>query len=139
MIFEQYAVRVVTRPMIYRLAAFIKANMDKISTLSHREALAQKVDEIAEAAFNAVSIWQTLPEGWSDEYSQLPAFTARWLDPNNPKWDEENSDWIEPLSAEFGRWLKDCVVEAGCRNFLLGAGEADEWRQQFKQLLWEVS
>ncbi|WP_282177296.1 type I-F CRISPR-associated protein Csy1 [Vibrio nereis] len=138
-IFEQYAVRAATRPLIYRLATFIKANKNEISTQSHREALEQKIDEIAEAALNAVAAWQTLPAGWSNAYSQLSAFTARWLDPANPKWQEENDDWREPLSAEFGLWLKDSVVAAGRREFILGAGEADEWRQQFKQLLWEVN
>ncbi|NAX45435.1 type I-F CRISPR-associated protein Csy1 [Photobacterium halotolerans] len=138
-IFEQYVVRAATRPLIYRLAAFIKARKDEISTQSHRKTLEQKVDEIAEAALNAVAAWQNLPAGWSNAYSQLSGFTARWLDPDNPKWQEENSDWREPLSAEFGLWLKDSVMAAGRREFLLGAGEADEWRQQFKQLLWEVN
>ncbi|PSU36286.1 type I-F CRISPR-associated protein Csy1 [Photobacterium lutimaris] len=138
LIFEQYPVRIATRQLIYYLALFIKANMDKTSTLAHRETLTQKVDEIAEAALNAVLVWQTLPAGWSDEYTQLSTFSARWLDPNNSKWHEDNSDWREPLSAEFGLWLKDSVIRAGRREFLLGAGEVNEWRQQFKQLLWEV-
>lgn len=138
-IFEQYPVRVATRPLIYRLAALINTNKEGLSTQSHRQKLEIMVDEIAEAAFNAVAAWQHLPAGWSDEYSQLSAYSARWLDPNNEKWHSENNDWREPLSAEFGRWLKDSVVAAGKREFILGAGEADEWRQQFKQLLWEVN
>ncbi|WP_087018363.1 type I-F CRISPR-associated protein Csy1 [Thaumasiovibrio subtropicus] len=138
-IFEQYTLRRVAGPMIYRLARFIKVNMHEQSTLPHREKLAQKVDEIAEALFNAVAPWQTQAPGWSDAHPQLSPHAARWIDPHNPKWQQENCDWREPLSAEFGLWLKESVVKAAKREFALSAGEADEWRQQFKQLLWEVS
>ncbi|WP_261817607.1 type I-F CRISPR-associated protein Csy1 [Vibrio gallicus] len=137
-IFEQYAFRSAVRPMIYRLALFIKNNLDEKSTLAHREKLTQKVDEIAEAMFNVAAPWQAQTTGWSDAHPQLSVYAARWLDPNHTKWQQDNLDWREPLSAEFGLWLKDSIVNAAKREFVLSAGESDEWRQQFKQLLWEV-
>ena len=112
--------------------------LEQSSNLRIRRYIESLVDQVGEQIINTAAQWQSLPAGWSNEYQQLPVHAQRWLDPNNPRWQQENQEWHEPLSRDFGLWLKDSVDKTANSHFHLGAGEADEWRQSFKQLLRET-
>lgn len=129
-----------TEPTVKRIADFMLCMLHKPSNLKRREYIQRLVEQIGEQVINDIALWQQQPAGWTNAYHQLPLHHAQWLDPNNPRWTEENDDWREQVSAEFGLWLKDRIDKAAGngQTFRSSQGEADEWRQTFKQLLWEM-
>lgn len=130
-----------TERTVKRIAQFMLVILQKTSNEQRRAHVQSMVFQIAEHVINEVALWQQLPAGWSDVYQTLPVHYAKWLDPQNPRWKEENQDWQEAVSCDFGLWLKDRVDKAAGsgEKFHLSKGEADEWRQAFKQLLWEMN
>ncbi len=129
-----------TKAQVEWIAQYMEKSLPQDSNKAIRDYIDGLVNEIAEDVISLVSVWQTLPTGWSDALTQLPQYQAQWLDPHNPRWQEENEDWRGPLSFHFGQWLKDRVqkvVSDSGYPFILGQGEADEWRQLFLKLLWE--
>ncbi|WP_150139576.1 type I-F CRISPR-associated protein Csy1 [Candidatus Enterovibrio escicola] len=129
-----------TERTVKRIADFMLCILHKPSNLRRREYIQRMVEQIGEQVINYIAIWQRQPAGWTNAYHQLPLHHAQWLDPNNPRWTEENEDWRDHASAEFGLWLKDMVDKAAGsgKTFRLSQGEAGEWQQTFKQLLWEM-
>ncbi|WP_407334037.1 type I-F CRISPR-associated protein Csy1 [Enterovibrio sp. 27052020O] len=129
-----------TERTVKRIADFMLCILHKPSNLKRREYIQRMVEQIGEQVINDIAIWQQQPAGWTNTYHQLPMHHAQWLDPNNPRWSEKNEDWRDRVSAEFGLWLKDRIDKAAGsgQTFRLSQGEADEWRQTFKQLLWEM-
>ncbi len=133
-----------TKTQVEWIAQYMAKKRLQDSNKNSRDYIDKLVNEIGEDVVALASTWQQLPAGWSNNLKKLPLYQAQWLDPHNPRWQEENEDWRGPLSLHFGQWLKDRVQKAVPKQdsnylFILGQGEADEWRQLFKQLLWEIN
>lgn len=128
----------VSRFTVLNMANFLLKVINKESNLKIRNYLSKLVNQVGEDCINASVKWRNLPAGWSDDLDKLPIHQAKWLDPNNPRWQQDNLDWQTELSQNFGLWLKDSVEKASKNQLTLSVGEADEWRQSFHQLLREV-
>ena len=128
----------VSRFTVLKMANFLLKLIKKESNLKIRNYLDKLVNQIGEDCINAVAKWRNLPADWSDSFVKLPIHQAKWLDPDNHRWQQDNLDWQVELSQNFGLWLKDSVEKASKNQLTLSVGEADEWRQSFHQLLREV-
>lgn len=137
-LFGDKTVNYQTRREIKRISAFLIKNLGKDSNQARRARLNVLVEQTIEQLINSMAPWQKLPAGWTNNLSNLPLHQKRWLDPNNEQWQMDNLDWINPLANEFGHWLKDRVEQEAKGQFYLSVGEADEWRQCAKQILWEA-
>jgi len=140
-IFTHPELRYTARSAIKRLANFLtRINEQQLeSNLPIRNKVKQLVDEVIDEVFAKASQWQSLPQGWSDESSELPIAQRRWLDPNNPKWDQYDDQWQQDIAKAFGGWLVANVNHFAKDAFSLGLVESNQWQEAFKQALWEIS
>ena len=140
-IFTHAEVRYATRTPVKQLTEFlIKVNQQQAeSNVRIRNHVKKRVDEVIDQIFSKVAQWQQLPAGWSDEASDFPPAQRRWLDPNNPKLDAHDDQWQQDIAANFGRWIVGSVNRCANAELTLGAIEATQWQETFKQALKEIS
>ncbi len=123
-----------TRKQVKVLAQYLETPPRRNSHMQVQEDIKNQIDGIAEQVIQLVSVWRQLPAGWSDKLADLPEHQKRWLDPKNQGRVAEKDDWQEPLSEQFGLWLKDRLNKASDR-FTLSQGDAHEWGKRFRDLL----
>lgn len=140
-IFTHAEVRYATRSSIKQLTEFlIKVNQQQAeSNVRIRNHIKKQVDEVIDQVLSKVAQWQPLPAGWSDEAPDLPLAQRRWLDPNNSQWDIHDDQWQQAIANTFGQWLVGNVNHRANNELTLGAIEATQWQDTFKQALWEIS
>ena len=140
-IFTHPELRYATRFAIKRLVTFlIQVNQqERESNLAIRNKVKRLVDEVIDEVFAKVNQWQQLPSGWSDESNELSVEQCRWLDPNNPKWDQHDDLWQQNIAKAFGSWLVASVNHFSKNAFSLGLVESNQWQEAFKQAVWEIS
>ncbi|MGF1692145.1 type I-F CRISPR-associated protein Csy1 [Photobacterium kagoshimensis] len=140
-IFTHPELRYATRFAVKRLVRFlIQVNQqERESNLTIRNKVKRLVDEVIDEVFAKVSQWQQLPLGWSDETNELASAQCRWLDPNNPMWDQHDDQWQQDIAKAFGSWLVANVNHFAKDELSLGLVESNQWQEAFKQALWEIS